>query len=513
MFVDKYRSGTKIILPRIFEKYNQLWWSEDNQSQKISDDIRKLFPRGSEKARLSVLEKVHKQIVPHKVGVLFSGGPAPGGHDVIAGLFDGLLKLNDQSTVYGFLNGSEGLVNDVSKFITKEELAKYRFCGGFDLLGSSREKIEGDDKLSYALQTCTELDLDGLVIIGGDDSNTNAAHLAEYFASKSSKTIVVGIPKTIDGDLRNDAVEISFGFDTACKVYSQLISNLAKDALSAKKYTHFVKLMGRAASNVTLECALQTQPNIALIGEEIAQKKTRLSDIVENLCNLIQARSDEGKNYGLILIPEGLLEYISEFKDLFKALNAKKPLDGDNKTLFDSLPEAIQRQLQQDRDDHGNIALSHIETESLLISMIKKHLDPNTPFSPVKHFFGYEGRSATPSLFDSQYCYCLGMTAALLIEGNYGGYMASIAGLSSDILQWKPQAVPLAHMINMEMRNGKNKPVIKKALVDLKGEPFRAFAEKREEWRQNDLYKVTGPMQFFGPDDLVYSRPFHLTMT
>ena len=509
MGIADFRKEIKIITPKIFNQYSQLHWTKAADNFSFPEGIKELLPYGSSLPRLEIEVKSHKQIIPHKVGVLFSGGPAPGGHDVIAGLFDGLKILNDKSILYGFIGGAKGLINDEVKLLDKAEIDRYRFSGGFDCLKSGRDKLEGQEKLAYALQTCTELDLDGLVIIGGDDSNTNATILAEHFKSKNSKTAVVGIPKTIDGDLRNDEIAISFGFDSACRVYSSLISNLAKDAISMAKHTHFVKLMGRSASNVTLECALRTQPNLALISEEIKANNYTLDDVVNDICNLVEKRASMNKNYGIILIPEGLFESIPQIDRMITALE-KDPnsMDQESKQLCQSLPQEIQELLKSERDPHGNLELAKIETESLLIKMVKEKV--NVKMDPIAHFFGYEGRSSNPSLFDTHYCYCLGMTAATLIEGKHSGYMAVIENLDKDFEHWSPKAVPLARMIHIEKRNGKDKPVIKKALVDLSSPIFSHFTSVREDWKFEDSYKYTETTQYFGPKEISHSKPLHL---
>ena len=409
-------------------------------------ELKKLFPH---LATLPFLKFGHKKNGQHqakKVGVVLSGGQAPGGHNVITGLFDALKELNSGSTVIGFLNGPSGIVEKKYKELNADFLAGYRNTGGFDMIGSGRTKIETPEQFAAAEKVCRELDLDGLVIIGGDDSNTNAALLAEYFLSKNCKTAVIGVPKTIDGDLKNDQIEISFGFDTACKVYSEIIGNLERDALSAKKYWFFVKIMGRSASHVALECALQTRPNITLIGEEIESQKKTLEQIVNEIVDVINKRAAQGKNYGMIIIPEGIIEFIPEFKQLIKELNQLlaegkniDQLSEQSAHVFHMIPELIQKQLLLDRDPHGNVQVSKIETERLLIEMVKAKVPK---LSPQPLFCGYEGRSCLPSNFDSQYCYALGQVAALLIDRGATGYMACVNDLALPVSDWQCAEYP-----------------------------------------------------------------------
>lgn len=475
---------------------------------------------------------------PLKVGVVLSGGQASGGHNVITGLFDALKSIHPESRLYGFLNGPAGIPKKKYIELTKEYIAPYRNQGGFDLIGSGRTKIETPEQFDLALKTCLELDLDGLVIIGGDDSNTNAALLSEFFLEKNCKTNVIGVPKTVDGDLKNRAIEISFGFDTACKIYSETIGNIARDAISMKKYYFFVKLMGRSASHITLECALNTQPNLALIAEEIQANKKTLLDVSRDICDLIVERAALGKNYGVILIPEGVIEFLSDMKGLIYELNhllatnsdhsnallalrsAKERisyvlplLSKDAKTCFELLPELIQGQLLIDRDPHGNVQVSKIETERLFISVVEDELGRRRKagtydgsFSGQPIFCGYEGRASLPSNFDADYCYSLGRLSAALISRKKTGYMAAISNLKEKAEKWGAGGAPLHAMMGFEERNGKMKAVITKTLVDLKGALFLEFMAKRGEFRVKDCYLQPGPIQFFGPVDLVDSR-------
>ncbi len=441
---------------------------------------------------------------PVNIGVVFSGGQASGGHNVITGLFD---ALPPKSHLYGFLDGPSGIVDQKWMELTLEKLAPYRNQGGFDLIGSGRTKIETPEQFAGALKSAKALDLDGLVIIGGDDSNTNAALLAEYFLQNGCKTNVVGVPKTIDGDLRSKDVEISFGFDTAAKTYAELIGNVLRDALSAKKYFFFIKLMGRTASHLALECALETHPNMTLIGEEIAEKKITFPQVVTQIADLVEMRSKKGKNYGAVLIPEGLIEFIPEFRGLMTEMNqmlAKGAFKSEDLSItslacFELMPAVLQEQLLLDRDPHGNIKVSQIETERLLIYAVEKELKrrkSTAQFTPQPLFYGYEGRAGFPTNFDCQYCYSLGRVAALLIREKCTGYMAAVKNLQAPVEQWQILGIPLTSMIHLEERKGKQKPVIKKALVDLQGKYFLEFAANREKWMIEDDYRYPGPIQF-----------------
>lgn len=432
----------------------------------VRNAIKELLPKTSHQPLLHLKKGKAKEHKPLRVGVVLSGGQAPGGHNVICGLFDALIEMNPKSQLFGFLDGPSGIVQDQFVPLTKEGLAPYRNTGGFDLIGSGRTKIETPEQLEAARQHVEGLNLDGLVIIGGDDSNTNAALLAEYFVSHGCKTCVVGVPKTIDGDLKNAYVETSFGFDTATKTYSELIGNICRDAMSSKKYFHFIKLMGRSASHVALECALQTHPNVAIIGEEVAAKKLTLKQVAQQLAHVVRQRS-----YGVILIPEGLIEFVSDLKDI------------PGVTL----------------DPHGNIEVSHIATEQILIDLVKEE---GVDFHPVNHFFGYEGRSAYPSNFDATYCNALGLSAAMLVDAKRNGYMCFVQNLTQPVSAWKIGGLPITMLMDLEERKGKLKPVIQKALVDLEGRPFKAFAAARMAWSKKDAYRFPGPMQYFGPSQL-----------
>ncbi len=458
-----------------------------------------------------------------KVGVVFSGGQAAGGHNVIAGLFDSLKSFHHESQLLGFLGGPLGIVEGKTLEISEDLLRNYRNQGGFDLIGSGRTKIETKEQLDKSIQVFEKLLLDGVVIIGGDDSNTNAAVLAEYALDKGCKTKVIGVPKTIDGDLKNDDVDISFGFHTACSTYAEMIGNIARDASSAKKYTHFIKLMGRSASHIALECALLTHPNMTLIGEEIAEKKMTLKEITTSLADLIEKRGNQGKNYGVILIPEGIVEFVPEMKTLIGELNTllsegkdEKSLSPNAKKTFDFLPKEIAQQFLLDRDPHGNVQVSHIQTEILFSTLVKEALK-NRPtfkgkFSPVHHFFGYEGRAGLPTNFDAAYCSALGHVAALLIQGGHTGYMSAIRHLSKPSYEWAICAIPITSLMNLETRKGKEKPVIRKALVDLSGPPFKFFERNRTKWMEEDHYLYPGPIQFEGDPSITDEPPKSLLL-
>jgi pyrophosphate--fructose-6-phosphate 1-phosphotransferase len=465
------------------------------------------------------------------VGVILSGGQAPGGHNVIAGLFDGLKKGNPASRLYGFLGGPSGLIGAKYVEIDAALVELYRNTGGFDMIGSGRTKIETPEQFAASLETAKRLDLHALVIIGGDDSNTNAALLTEYFIEKGSGVQVIGCPKTIDGDLKHEHIEASFGFDTAVKTYGELIGNIARDANSAKKYWHFIKLMGRAASHIALEAALQTHPNICFISEEVEARRLSLSDVVGEICDTVIKRAENGENFGVILIPEGLVEFIPEIKALISELNEimakfktefeeirsfqghcawlERKLSRPSLVLFESFPEEIARQLLLDRDPHGNVQVSRIETEKLLMHLTEKRLAGmkvsgayNGEFAAIGHFFGYEGRSAFPSNFDADYCYSLGFSAFFLIASGLTGYISSVSNLSAPATEWVPGGVPITMLMNMEQRKGKKKPVIRKALVDLDGEPFKAFAALRSELALKTCFKYPGSIQYFGPPEI-----------
>ena len=467
---------------------------------------------------------------PINVGVILSGGQAPGGHNVISGLFDGIKKIHRDSRLFGFIMGPGGLVDHKYIELTAPIIDEYRTNGGFDIIGSGRTKLETQEQFDKGLEILRELNIKALVIIGGDDSNTNAAVLAEYYKGINAGVQVIGCPKTIDGDLKNDLIETSFGFDTATKVYSEVIGNIQRDCNSAKKYWHFIKLMGRSASHIALECALQCQPNICIISEEIEAKNLTLQDIVNQLADVVAQRAAEGNNFGTVLIPEGLIEFIPAMKSLiaelndmlaanadeFAALSADaqrefviKHLSEANAATFESLPQGVARQLTLDRDPHGNVQVSLIETEKLLSEMVAKRLKAmkeegayNGKFSALHHFFGYEGRCADPSNFDADYCYALGYNAACLINAGVTGYMSSVRNLVKPAVQWIAGGIPITMMMNMERRHGEMKPVIQKALVKLDGAPFRKFAAQRKEWALNTCYMYPGPIQYFGPAEV-----------
>ncbi len=467
------------------------------------------------------------------VGVILSGGQAPGGHNVIAGLYDALKQANPANKLYGFLGGPSGIIDGKYVEFDDEFIDDYRNTGGFDIIGSGRTKLETQEQFEKSLEVCKKLNISAVVIIGGDDSNTNAALLAEWFVANNAGIQVIGCPKTIDGDLKNEQIEISFGFDTATKTYAELIGNIQRDANSAKKYWHFIKIMGRSASHVALEAALQTQPNITMISEEVEQKKMSLEEIVNYITNIIVKRADAGKNFGIAVIPEGLIEFIPEMKSMISNLNdvmatlesdpdfvnattirekfdvVENRLDPDNAKVYSSLPALIKGQLLADRDPHGNVQVSKIETEKLLIEMVSSRLqelrlqgDYIGKFSPQSHFFGYEGRCAFPSNFDADYCYSLGYNAFALINNGFTGYLSSVRNLTAPASEWIAGGVPLTMMMNMERRHGEMKPVIKKALVELDGPVFAQLAKNREDWAMNDRYLFPGAIQYFGPSSV-----------
>ncbi len=505
---------------------------EGNPTQSVADqeEIQKLFPNtyGLPEIRF---EKTSKNLSgkPLNVGVILSGGQAPGGHNVICGLFDGIKKINKESRLYGFLMGPGGLVDHNYIELTSSIIDEYRNTGGFDIIGSGRTKLEKQEQFDKGLEILKQLDITALVIIGGDDSNTNAAVLAEYYKKINAGVQVIGCPKTIDGDLKNEVIEASFGFDTATKVYSELIGNIQRDCFSAKKYWHFIKLMGRSASHIALECALQTQPNVCIISEEVEAKNLTLQDVVDYIADIVAKRAAQGNNFGTVLIPEGLIEFIPAMKNLIAELNdllAKtqgftemtpaaqreyvlKNLSQNSATVYASLPEGVARQLTLDRDPHGNVQVSLIETEKLLSEMVGNRLAQMKAegayvgkFSPLHHFFGYEGRCAAPSNFDADYCYALGYNAAMLINAGVTGYMSSLRNLTKPSVQWLAGGIPISMMFNMERRHGEMKPVIQKALVRLEGTPFQRFAAKRADWALNTEYVFPGPIQYFGPAEV-----------
>ena len=485
------------------------------------EEIKKLFPNtyGMPIVTFEVADK-KAELPAMNVGVILSGGQAPGGHNVISGLFDGLKSFNKDCKLYGFLGGPSGLTDHKYIDLTADIIDEYRNTGGFDIIGSGRTKLEETEQFDKGIEICNKLGIKALVIIGGDDSNTNACVLAEYYLQKNTGIQVIGCPKTIDGDLKNNMIETSFGFDTACKVYSEVIGNIMRDANSAKKYWHFIKLMGRSASHIALECGLQTQPNICIVSEEVEAKKMTLGQIVNDIADTVAARAADGKNFGVVLIPEGLIEFIPEMKVLIAELNdllahesdVQKALQGLTPTsaaVYASLPEAIAKQLTLDRDPHGNVQVSLIETEKLLIEMVKTRLAAMKAegkfvgkFSGLGHFFGYEGRCAAPSNFDADYCYSLGFNAAQLIASGKTGYMSLIRNTTAPASEWIAGGVPVTMMMNMERRHGEMKPVIRKALVELDGAPFKALVENRAVWAKETAYVYPGPIQYFGPSEV-----------
>ena len=506
---------------------------EGAATESVADqaDIKALFPNTYGMPLISFEPGEKKQYPAVGVGVILSGGQAPGGHNVISGLFDGLKALNPDNKLYGFLGGPSGLVDHKYIELTAEIVAEYRNTGGFDIIGSGRTKLEETEQYDKGAEICKKLGINAIVIIGGDDSNTNACVLAEYYKQNNTGIQVIGCPKTIDGDLKNEMIETSFGFDTACKVYSELIGNIQRDANSAKKYWHFIRLMGRSASHITLECALQSQPNICIVSEEVEAKNMTLNDVVEDIVKVIVNRANFGMNFGTILIPEGLIEFIPAMKKLISELNdllahnddfnslesddekrqyVKGLLSPESSQVYRDLPKGIARQLTLDRDPHGNVQVSLIETEKLLIEMVAKRLallkaegKYKGKFSAINHFFGYEGRCAIPSNFDADYTYSLGYTASVLISEGKTGYMSSVRNLTAPAAEWIAGGVPITMMMNMERRHGKMKPVIQKALVRLDGAPFKYFAANREEWaNEKHSYIYPGPVQYYGPTEV-----------
>ena len=504
---------------------------EPTQSVRDQEQIKNLFKNTYGKPVVTFRNSISMSVSEQKnVGVILSGGQAPGGHNVIAGLYDALKQANSSNKLYGFLGGPSGIIDGKYVEFTDEFIDSYRNTGGFDIIGSGRTKLETEEQFQKSLEVCKKLNIKAVVIIGGDDSNTNAALLAEWFVKNNTGIQVIGCPKTIDGDLKNDQIEISFGFDTATKTYAELIGNIQRDANSAKKYWHFVKIMGRSASHVALEAALQTQPNITMISEEVEAKKMSLEQIVNYMCDIIVRRADKGKNFGIAIIPEGLIEFIPEMKSMIANLNdimatlendpdfvnattirekfdiVENRLNPENAKVYNSLPVLIKGQLLADRDPHGNVQVSKIETEKLLIEMIETRLDELKSqgeyigkFSAQSHFFGYEGRCAFPSNFDADYCYSLGFNAFALINFGLTGYLSSVRNLTQPADEWVAGGVPLTMMMNMEKRHGEMKPVIQKALVELDGPVFKQLEENREDWAMNDRYLFPGAIQYFGP--------------
>uniref|UniRef100_A0AB33JL63 Pyrophosphate--fructose 6-phosphate 1-phosphotransferase n=1 Tax=Prevotella sp. GTC17262 TaxID=3236797 RepID=A0AB33JL63_9BACT len=528
--LQKERAAYQPKLPKALQGAVKIKEGEPTQSVDNQEEIKKLFPNTYGMPLVEFVPGDEKNALEMNVGIILSGGQAPGGHNVISGLFDAVKNLNPNNRLYGFLMGPGGLVDHNYIEITPEFLDGYRNTGGFDMIGSGRTKLEKEEQFEKGLEIIRELNIKAIVIIGGDDSNTNACVLAEYYAAKKYGVQVIGCPKTIDGDLKNEQIETSFGFDTATKTYSELIGNIERDCNSARKYWHFIKLMGRSASHIALECALQTQPNICLISEEVEAKDQTLNDIVEQIASAVASRAAQGQNFGVVLIPEGLIEFIpaigrliqelndllaahgDDYKDLDKAAQREyilSHLSDANRATFETLPEGVARQLSLDRDPHGNVQVSLIETEKLVSEMVgdklnqwKKEGKYEGKFSPLHHFFGYEGRCAAPSNFDADYCYALGTSAALLIANGKTGYMAIVKNTTDKTDNWKAGGVPITMMMNMERRNGEMKPVIRKALVELEGKPFKFFAAKRDEWAKETCYIYPGPIQYWGPSEV-----------
>lgn len=523
-------------LPKVLrENISKITILEGDETKSVSDcqKIKKLFPNTYGKKEIILTNgkntsKTKKQVV----GVILSGGQAPGGHNVICGLYDALKSANPQNELYGFKGGPKGLLNDNYLVFDDEHINQYRNTGGFDILGSDRTKIETEEQFKIITEVCNKHNINALVIIGGDDSNTNAALLAEYFAANNTGIQAIGCPKTIDGDLKNEDIECSFGFDTATKTYSELIGNICRDSISAKKYWHFIRVMGRSASHIALECALQTHPNICLISEEIAANKMSLSEIAEYISNSVEKRAENNMNFGIVIIPEGTIEFVPEFSVLIAEINeliaGKKAekfnklsswdkkykfiinkLTEESKEVFELLPMFIQQQLLLERDPHGNVQVALIESEKLFSTMVaekiavkKENGTYNGKFSPVHHYFGYEGRCAFPSNFDADYCYSLGYNAFVLIQYGYNGYLSKISNLSAPAVDWIAGGMPITKMMNIERRHGEDKPVIKKALVDLKGKPFKVFKQNRETWAIETNYVYPGAIQYYGPTEV-----------
>lgn len=515
------------------EGINSLEMAEGSATQSVRDQeqIQELFKNTYGKPVVTFKHStMSKEAGIRNVGVILSGGQAPGGHNVIAGLYDALKQANSANKLYGFLGGPSGIIDGKYVEFDDKFIDAYRNTGGFDIIGSGRTKLETEEQFEKSLAVCKKLNISAVVIIGGDDSNTNAALLAEWFVKHNAGIQVIGCPKTIDGDLKNDQIEISFGFDTATKTYAELIGNIERDANSAKKYWHFVKIMGRSASHVALEAALQTQPNITLISEEVEEKKMSLESIINYMCDIIVKRADMGKNFGIAVIPEGLIEFIPEMKSMIANLNdimaslendsafvnattirdkfdiVENRLEANNAKVYASLPVLIKGQLLADRDPHGNVQVSKIETEKLLIEMISTRLEELKSqgefigkFNAQSHFFGYEGRCAFPSNFDADYCYSLGFNAFALISFGLTGYLSSVRNLTAPAPEWVAGGIPLTMMMNMEKRHGEMKPVIQKALVKLDGPVFKQLEDNREDWAMNDRYLFPGAIQYFGP--------------
>lgn len=533
--LQKVRLGYQPKLPLILQNdIHQIAVKYGKETESVSDQakIKAMFPNTYGMKEIS-FEKAPSTASDRKqvVGVILSGGQAPGGHNVITGLYDALKKADRNNVLLGFKGGPSGLIDDEYVEFTDEFIDQYRNTGGFDIIGSGRTKLETVEQFKVVESVAKKHGLTAIVIIGGDDSNTNAAVLAEYFAANGSGVQVIGCPKTIDGDLKNDVIETSFGFDTACKTYSELIGNIERDANSAKKYWHFIKVMGRSASHIALECALECQPNICLIGEEVEAKRQSMMDIVNHIADVVAARAERGDNFGVVIVPEGLIEFIPEVKTLIGEINdllaaweveysslttfdqqysfIMERLTSNSGSVFSALPVDIQKQLLMDRDPHGNVQVSRIETEKLLITMVSKVLaerkakgEYNGKFSALSHFFGYEGRCAFPSNFDADYCYSLGYNAFLLIANGLTGYMSVVTGLSKGPAAWQAGGIPITKMMNMERRHGEDKPVIRKALVELDGKPFRYFESQRATWEVETCFTFPGAIQYYGPEEV-----------
>ena len=534
--LQRVRAEYQPKLPKALQGPVKLNIGEATESVADQEEIKKLFPHtyGLPIVQFETAEAAERVEEPFNVGIILSGGQAPGGHNVVSGIFDGIKSLNKECRLYGFLMGPSGFINHQYMELTAGYIKDFRNTGGFDIIGSGRTKLETPEQFESGLKILKELNIKALVIIGGDDSNTNAAVLAEYYKNINAGVQVIGVPKTIDGDLKNKWIETSFGFDTACKVYSEVIGNIQRDCNSAKKYYHFIKLMGRSASHIALECALETQPNVCLISEEVLAKRMTLDNIVNYLCYVIAERAKLGWNFGTVLVPEGLIEFIPSMKDLISELNdvlaangaALEGLTEDEKLekihsmltpvnadLYKSLPKTIALQLSLDRDSHGNVQVSLIETESLLSQMVAKRLEEmaeqgqySGKFAAQHHFFGYEGRCADPTNFDADYTYALGYNAAMLINSGLTGYMSSVRNLTDTTENWIAGGIPITMMMNMERRHGHMKPVIQKALVNLNGRPYLKYASMRETLALNTLYQYPGPIQYLGPAE-VCDRP------
>ena len=506
---------------------------EPTQSVADQEKIQALFPNTYGKKEIT-FQKGENTSTPKKqvVGVILSGGQAPGGHNVVCGLYDALKATNPDNELYGFKNGPSGLIDDDYLIFDDAYIDEYRNTGGFDIIGSGRTKLETEEQFKVAAEVCKKHGITAIVIIGGDDSNTNAAVLAEYFAAHDTGVQVIGCPKTIDGDLKNEDIECSFGFDTATKTYSELIGNIERDANSAKKYWHFIKVMGRSASHVALECALETQPNICLVSEEVAAKKMSLSQIADYIADSVEKRAAKGMNFGVAIIPEGVVEFVPEFSTLIAEINEllagskaeefnalesweekyafiEKGLTKESMDVFAILPQGIQQQLFLERDPHGNVQVSLIESEKLFSALVADKLAERKEagtykgkFNALHHFFGYEGRCAFPSNFDADYCYSLGYNAFMLIQYGYTGYLSKISNLSKPANEWVAGGMPITKMMNIERRHGEDKPVIKKALVELEGKPFKYFEAHREEWAENTCYVYPGAIQYYGPAEV-----------